>query len=112
MGNDRKYAVMAIAGAAFAAAASGPASAQYAGNGYPGAYRYGSPYASYGAGDYGPNGACGCDRSYDYGDPHSSAGYGRREIERTIYVIELAPAPSKPRPIVHRNDRNEPKRLE
>ncbi len=111
MWNDIRYAVMAIAGAAFAAAASGPASAQYAGNGYAGAYRCGWPYASCGVGDYGPSGASGNGRSCDCGDPYRSAGYGRRDIE-TIYVIDLAPGPSKPRAVARRNDRNEPKRLE
>jgi hypothetical protein len=100
MWNGRKYAAMAIAGAALAAAACGPASAEYFDNGYAGVYGFGWPYAAYGAGNYGVNGA------YAYGGSYSSASYGGQEGDRATSVIRLAPARC---PVFRRN---EPKRLE
>jgi hypothetical protein len=102
MWNDRKYAAMAIAGAALASATFGPASAQYLGNGYAGVYGFGWPYAAYGTGDYGLNAA------YGYGGSYRSASDGSREEDRSIYVTP-APVPARARTVIHRN---EPKRLE
>jgi hypothetical protein len=99
MWNGRKYAAMAIAGAALTAATSSPALAQYLDNGYAGVYGFGWPYAAYG--DYGPYAS-------DYGS-YRSASYLGRESARTIYVITLAQAPGRPCPVIHRH---EPKRLE
>jgi hypothetical protein len=102
MWNGRKYATMAMAGAALAAATYSPASAQYPGNGYAAIYGFGWPYAVYGAGDYGPNAAFG------YGGSYGSASNGSREEDRSINVTP-APIPARARTVIHRN---EPKRLE
>jgi hypothetical protein len=102
MWNGRKYAAMAMAGAALVAATCSPASAQYVGNGYAGVYGFGWPYAAHGAGDYSANGA------YGYGGSYRSASDGSREEDRSAYVTP-APVPARARPVIHRT---EPKRLE
>jgi hypothetical protein len=103
MWNGTKYAAMAIAGATLAAAISSPASAQHLDSRYAGVYSFGWPFAPLGAGDYGPNSA------YGYGGSYRSASYGGQEGDRGAYVTTMAPAPARPRPVIHRC---EPKRLE